>query len=379
MSEKIKVVHILPSLVRAGAERVARDLLLSLDKEKFSVSLILFKDNGSGADWKQELEARGVKVIALKKRCLIDVWNFWQLFQAAKRLRPDIVHTHLGGDIYGRLAGRLAGVRIIVSTEHNLNLRERSSAAWLKKQTARFATKIFAVSQAVKADAMKRYQLPREKLEVVYNGVDLKTFKVTGANSRNDVKNIERELVIGSLGRLNEQKGFSVLIKAISQTQNKNYQVKIAGTGELEADLKNLITNLRLDSRVKLVGLAEPVSFINSLDIVVVPSLWEGLGLVALEAAALKKPIIASAVDGLQEIINQENGFLFPVDDATALAEKIDYVINNFSSSEINNKTAIARKTIEDKFSLEVMTSSYSDWYERLLIIPDLEEKMRGK
>lgn len=362
MPEKIKILHILPSLTRAGAERVVYDLLSGINKEKFSTSLILFKDQGQGADWKKELVAEGVEIVDLKKRCLFDLLNFWQLLKTIKRLNPDIIHTHLGGDIYGRLAGRLAGVKIIVSTEHNLNYSEGFLATVFKRFTAPYAKQIFAVSEAVRQDAIRRYGFESDKTTVVYNGVDLKKFNA-------EIKSVEvgaRSLVVGALGRLNQQKGFDILLQALSLVKHKNFLAKIAGEGEDKTALQKIIVELELGDKVELVGLVEPVDFISGLDLVVVPSRWEGLGLVALEAAALKKPIIASAVDGLKEIISEENGFTVAPGNPQILAEKIDYVLNNFAQPEICDKAAAAQATVREKFSLEAMIVNYSAWYEKL-------------
>lgn len=359
MPKSIKILHILPSLVRAGAERVVYDLSLGLPRDKFQSGVLLFKDNGAGADWRAELVAAGIPVFALRKCCLFDVVNFWKIYRQIKKFSPDIVHTHLGGDIYGRLAAKLARVPVIVSTEHNLNISEGWAAACLKKITARFAVKIFAVSQAVKADAIKRYNLPWEKIEVVYNGIDSNHFQAK-------IKTPSRPYVIGALGRLTAQKGFSVLIAAISQLQNQEVIVQIAGQGELKSSLQQQINKLKLGDKVKLVGLVEPVSFLNSLDVFVAPSLWEGLGLSVLEAGALGKPVIASDVDGLREIINEQTGFLFPVNTAPELTKQLDFVLDNLTTEAVRQKSATLQAKVKTDFSLQKMQADYASWYEKL-------------
>lgn len=361
MPKSIKILHILPSLVRAGAERVVYDLSLGLPKDRFQSGILLFKDNGAGADWRTELVGQGVKIFSLRKRCLVDAINFWQIYQEIKKFSPDIVHTHLGGDIYGRLAAKLAGVPVIVSTEHNLNVSESGLAAYFKKITTRFAEKVFAVSQAVKEDCIVRYNLPLEKVEVIYNGIDLNRFQAKQ-------KDISKPYVIGALGRLTTQKGFSVLIEAISYIKNQNIIVKIAGQGELKNTLKKQIAKLKLESKVELVGLVEPVDFLSSIDIFVAPSLWEGLGLSALEAGAMNKPVIASEIDGLREIINDKTGFLFPASQAKELAKQLDFVLENLEEDIVKQKSLSLQAKIKNDFSLKKMQDDYVAWYERLSV-----------
>ena len=376
MADRIKIMHIIPSLRGGGAEKVCVDLLINLDADKYEKSLLLFKDNGEGQIWREQLASKGVKIIALKKQRLFDWKNFKEIFSTIKKIKPHILHTHLGGDIYGRLAGFLNKVPIIISTEHNLNKQERKSATCLKTLTSLWADMIFPVSEAVKQDAQKRYHLTSRKLAVIYNGVDINIFKSKSAESLdkdeiglNDV-NLNRDkgenIIIGSLGRLTEQKGFKILIEAVSKTKHKNFLVKIGGEGELKEVLQKQIDNLKLSERVFLLGQVDPVDFLKKIDIFVLPSLWEGLGLVALEAALANKPIIASRVDGIKEIINSDNTWLFTAGDSNELARQIDELIDNLNSEEVQRKITSVKKIVEEKFSLTKMVENYSAWYEKL-------------
>lgn len=361
MPKKIKILHLLPNLSSGGAEKVCYNLLFNLNQEEFSPSLLLFKENGAGETWKKELSDKNIKIISLRKNYLIDLVNFWNIFRTIKKIKPDILHTHLGGDIYGRLAGKIAGVPIIVSTEHNLNQNERRLATVLKKFTSRYAAKIFAVSEAAKNDALKRYSLSPKKITVIYNGIDLNAFKP-----------IEREankpLIIGALGRLTIQKGFETLIEAATKTANKDYLVKVAGTGELEKTLKDKITALGLAKRFELLGEVKASDFLASIDIFVFPSLWEGLGLALLEAGAMAKPIIASETGGIKEIITDDNGWLSPAGNATELAAKIDLVIDNLNSEETKAKTKKIKNLIDSRFNLKIMITAYEKWYRELFL-----------
>ena len=367
MSKKINVLHILPNLSRGGAERVAVDILKNLDREKYSPSLLLFKDKGQGDELRAELAAAKIPIICLRKYLKIDPINLALIIQAVAKLKPDIIHTHLGGDIYGVIAGKVNKTPVIVSTEHNINNSETKKAALAKKLCNRAITKIFAVSSAVREDAISRYKLDPHKITIVYNGVDTKLFDSKNISNWLPEINKEDKIIIGAMGRLSPQKGFMNLIEAAAKTKAKNYLIEIAGVGELAGELKKRIKDLELVSRVRLIGPVNARNFLNRLDIFILPSLWEGLGLVILEAAALEKPIIASRTGGITEILDDENASLFPAGDDDALAQKIDLLINNLKSLETKNKVATLKYLVSEKFSLEKMVTKYSSWYEELL------------
>ncbi len=363
MSKKIKIVHLLPNLSGGGAEKVCQQILLGIDKNRYQSYLLLFKDNDKslGKLEKQELEKNDIKIISLKKKYLFDISNFFNIVKNLKNMKVDIIHTHLGGDIYGPLASYFTKKTKIISTEHNINNSEKKIANLLKKFTIRKIHKICAVSLAVKNDAMKRYKINEEKISVVYNGVDFNYYKSQEIKESNNSK-----IILGAMGRLNEQKGHKVLIKACSYLKNRNYILEIAGKGELKNDLERQINKLNLDNNIKLVGQVNSKKWLNKIDIFIMPSLWEGLGLATLEAIACKKPVIASAVDGIVEILNEKNSFLYKNNSSEKLAEKIDYLINNINSHEIREKITYAYNSSLEKFNLEKMIKNYQEIYENI-------------
>jgi glycosyltransferase involved in cell wall biosynthesis len=367
MTKKINILHILPNLSRGGAERVAVDILKNLDRTRFAPALLLFKDNHQGEEMRAELQAADVPIISLHKRLVIDPLNIALIIRAVNKLKPDIIHTHLGGDIYGILAGRLNKVPIIVSTEHNVNKSAKKSAELIKKINLKSVSKIFAVSSAVREDAINRYRLNPDKITIVYNGVDSNFFDQSTVSDWLPGRDNSEKVVIGALGRLSPQKGFMSLIEAAAKTKNKNYLIEIGGVGEMAGELRKRIKDLELINRVRLVGPVNTKNFLSQVDIFVLPSLWEGLGLVILEAAASAKPIIASATGGILEILNEDNAWLFPVGDDDALAQKIDFLINNLEAPETKFKIEAAKNLVSEKFSLEKMVAKYSQWYEALL------------
>lgn len=360
MLKKIKVLQVIPNLKRGGAEKVCLQLVSGLNQNFYDSAILLFKDDEQDIFWREEYRKSGGLIFSLKKNGRFDWNNLYQIFKTIKNWQPDIIHTHLGGDIYGIMAAKLAGAKRIITTEHNLNISERNTTRFLKRICLRSADKVIAVSEAVQTDAAKRYHLPQDKVSIIYNGLPEQDFQEKATPINNPI-------TIGSLGRLTPQKGFSVLIEAISLTKNKSYKLLIGGEGELRDSLEKQIKTAGLEQRVKLLGRVNGPEFWPKIDIFVLSSLWEGLGLVVLEAGAKHKPVIASNLDGLKEIINKETGYLFESNNAKDLATKIDYLLENLYTAEVKDKIEKNYRNIREKFSAQKMIRSYEEVYKNLI------------
>lgn len=354
---KIRITYIMPSAAAGGAERFLLDLISNLDLEKFVPSLILFDHGGF---FLKDFAALGMPVVVLQKKYKFDLGNFCKLRQALKKLKPDIVHTQLGGDVYGRLVARCLGVKKIISTEQNVQVHEDWLANKLKTWTAKFANKIVAISEAVKVDSLKRYQLPPEKLIVIPNGVDVQKFFIKPRALTSPGK-----IILGSVGRLTEQKNFSFLIKALANFKDKNFECLIAGEGELRKDLQTQIDSLELGQKIKLVGLQKDIPvFLQQLDVFILPSLWEGLGIVALEAGLTGLPVLAARVDGLKEIIKDEaTGWLFDPQDEKDLAAKLSYVFDFNNREILKDRGRKLQVAVLERFDIKNIVRQYEKLY----------------
>jgi len=355
-----KIVYIVPSLDAGGAERFILDLIRNLNRNLFSPTLVLFSHGGF---FETEAQKLGIDLIVLRKRFKFDPINFWKLYQTVKRLKPSIVHTQLGGDIYGRLVARLLKVPVIVSTEQNVQVGEPYLVRCLKTWTAKFAAKIIAVSQAVKIDAKKRYGLPETKLAVIYNGLEVAKFLTTKKPIKND------KVIFGSVGRLTRQKNYSLLLEALAELKDYRWEFRLAGEGELQSSLEQRIKELDLSDRIKLVGLQSDVkSFLADLDVFVLPSLWEGLGIVLLEAGLVGLPVLASRVDGISEVIKDgQTGILFNSNDRPDLVLKLRHILENSTKPELLALGKNLQSNIQTKFDIKLIAGQYQNLYLKLL------------
>jgi glycosyltransferase involved in cell wall biosynthesis len=357
--EKIKIIQLIPALGLGGAERVVVDLCKNLDKEKFAVKVACLKSPGESAG---DLIAAGIPVELVGGHGWPIALSFFKLIKFLKKEKPDIVHTHLfGADFYGRLAARLAGVKIIVSTEHNLNFAEGFLKKIAKSLSGRLADEVVAVSQAVKQYLIKKEGMPEKKISVIYNGVAEKKFSYPGRDYA-----ATGVLTIGSVGRLVRQKGFDFLIKALSRVPG-DWQCLIAGGGRERKKLAELIKLLSLENKVKLIGWEKNTpEFLKKLDIFVLPSRWEGLGIVILEAGASGLPVIASRVDGIKELISDgQDGLLFAGGDDAELAEKIKFLLAN--PEERKRLGENLRQKVVANFNADKMAAEYERLYLELL------------
>jgi L-malate glycosyltransferase len=357
-NNKIRIAYVVPSLNAGGAERFVLDLIKNLDRSRFEPCLFLYDHGGF---FLSEAKALGLAVVVLRKKWKIDFKNFRELLQALRKFKPDIIHTQLGGDIYGQLAAKFLKVPAI-STEQNVNYNEGRIFNFFKTRTLKLAKKVVAISLAVKDDAISRYQLKPEQVAVIYNGLNIKRFL-----RETDPLMWREEIVIGSLGRLTAQKNFSVLIKAVALLKNNKFQVLIAGAGEEKANLEKLISELGLKEKIKLVGLQESEEFLNKLDIFVLPSLWEGLGIAVLEAGLKGLPVIASSVDGLKEIITDGvTGWSFESGSAQDLASKLQWLMTNLATPQVRQVAGNLRQKIVSDFDIKKISAQYQAIYENL-------------
>jgi len=362
---KIKIVYILPSLDKGGAERFLTDLILNLDHQIYEPILLLFQ---RGGEWLSELTAENIPVIILEKKYKLDLKNFYQLLSILKKIKPQIVHTQLGGDIYGRLAAKILKVPVILSTEQNVNPDENIVRHIFKKISNGYADKIVAISQAVRKDLIFRYKIKADKIRVIPNGLEISKFLGASGRLANHEKLKNKALTFGTIGRLSPQKGHSILIKAWAKLKTPGLRCLIAGEGDLTDKLTKQIKEAGLEERVKLIGLvSDPAAFLNSLDAFIFPSLWEGQGIVLLEAGLVGRPIIASAVDGILEIIDEETGWLVPAGDETALAVKIDWLADNLDSPLVKERVEKLRSRLIATYDIKKIVTAYQALYQELL------------
>lgn len=361
IKKKVKITYIVPSFNTGGAERFLLDLIESINKEEFEVSVIVFKVAGPLIN---ELHDSNTNYFVLTKLAKFDLKNLWQVYKILKKIKPDIVHTQLGGDLVGRLAAILARVKIIVSTEQNVNKDESFFYILFKTITAFFAAEVVSISQAVQKESRKKYFFIASKYKnVIYNGVDTNKFVYLAKKNLNP-----QQIIVGAASRLVKQKGLDLLIKAWAEIRPNNARLIIGGDGADKTLLESLIKLYALETSVKLIGWPSSMpDFYHHLDLFVMPSRWEGLGISALEAAASGTPMLLSDADGLKEIAKQSETWVCEANSLTSLISTLRTALSQLKHPEIDEKRKFLRDKMVNNFSKQIIAVQYSNLYHNLL------------
>jgi glycosyltransferase involved in cell wall biosynthesis len=223
---------------------------------------------------------------------------------------------------------------------------------------------VVAVSEALREFLVNESKVPKEKIDVVPNGLDLSAYKAAPPFARPD-----QVPVVGSFGRLEPVRGFEYFIKAAKIVVDAGHKVEflIVGAGSDEGRLRDLV--FRLDMSKCVTFHSEPCDYsrrIDSMDIVVVCPLREGFGMVALEAMGCGRPVIASAVGGMYSLIKDgETGLLVPPKDPDGIAERIITLLRD--KEEAERLGLRARALVEEKFTMEIVADKTEAVYRKVL------------
>lgn len=348
-----------------GAEKFFYDLLKHLDREKFAPQLATVIGGGA---LEKDFETLGIllHIFGRKRlRYLGGIKQFWQLYRLFTKEKPQIVHTQLfAADLWGRLAAKLAGVPIIITTEQNINYDQSWIRELLKRITYRFADATVAISSAVKRYARYKYNVPKEKISVIPNDVDVEEFEKQLALAPMAKPS---KSVILTVGRLYEQKGQKHLLEAFAALKEREkYELWIVGEGPLSSALEEQAGVLGIAEQVKFLGARRDIpALLSQAGLFVFPSLWEGLGIAVLEAAMAKVPIVASAVDGILDIIeDNETGYLVEPGDSEDLQFTMEKILANPGRAAYMAEAAYQK--VKNNFDIKVVARKYEELYARL-------------
>jgi len=295
----------------------------------------------------------GVTVAPLRIRNHLDVVAGRRLARLLARDRYDIVHFHTArAHAMSIFLGRRPRVRRVVTRRMDYRLRGGGYARWLYD---RGADAVVAISEGVR-EALVASGVPRTRITVVPSGVDAERFanaSSAGAAERRRLGLGDDEIVLAIVGALEERKGHDVLLDAVARLSDLPLRVLCAGSGSRAQSLAARRDALGLGERVRFLGRVEDVpALLAAVNVVVMPSRHEGLGVAALEAMAAGRPVIASRVGGLPEAVG-DAGVLVPHDDAQALAEAIRRLALDRNAARALGEAG--RRRVAERFTLAAM------------------------
>jgi glycosyltransferase involved in cell wall biosynthesis len=315
------ILHVQKVAGISGSEAHLLSLLPALRARGWDVRMLMLHEDEPGAwDFARALEARGVPLDAIRVRADVDPIAFLQLVGYLVRHRPELLHTHLvHAEWYALLAGAAARVPLRFTTKHGFNeFREAPYFGVADRAVASLAHVQIAISRGLARYLEDVEGFDRESFEIVHYGIE-----PDGEPKPYD----EPAPRLLCVGRLIPIKGHIVLLRAFAEARKRlpGLELEIAGRGPLEPALKALGVELGIQDSVRFLGHVSPIqSAIERAAVVVVPSMGEGFGMVALEAMERARPVIAANIGGLGELVRDgETGILVPAGEAEPLAEAI--------------------------------------------------------
>lgn len=309
---------------------------------------------------------------------LCDLWGLYRLYQFLRHSGYEVVHTHTSkGGFVGRLAARLARIPVIIHTVHGFAFHEQSSPvalrcySLLERLAASWCDRIVTVSQFHRDWALRLGIGDEQRVVAIPNGIDEGRVSATREASevRRDLGLKPEDFVILAVGRLAPQKGLEYLIAAVPILQSRSiaqFKVLLLGDGPLHGKLQTKAKARGVDDKVIFLGFRKDVGdLLAASDLVVLPSLWEGLSIALLEAMAASKPIVTTSIGSNLEVVQDGvSAVLVPPKDPGALAEAI---IRLYSNPQLRERLGSeARRVFEERYTEERMLQAYMDLYSML-------------
>ena len=373
-NDTVKIVYLINGLSSGGAETMLYRLLCGLDKSKFIATVITLQS--FPGPLQEKIEALNINVCEVKVKSKLDLTAAIRLYNLVKRLEPQILHTQLfASDMLGRTIGRILKVPVIITGIRNIYYGNLNRYL-LYKVTKRFSDKTVFVSHAAANRFVELNIVPKEKANVIHNGLDLNNFykalgKEAKQSMRTDLSLPEEGFLMLAVGRLSRQKGYSGLFKALTLLEkmgNFDYKLIIAGTGPLRQELEREVKDLGLHHRVSFIGRCDNIpALMAASDVLVLNSLWEGLPGVVMEAMASELPVVATNVGGTSELVDDgKTGYLVQPNDPDEMKEALTELMS-LSEEERRNMGKAGREKVKIQFHVEKMVSEYEQLYDETL------------
>lgn len=361
----MKILFVTTGLGLGGAERQVCDLADRLVAAGNEVAIAYMVDGIS-------VRPANEKVELISLHCRKTPWGlaqgFFRLRRIIRQIKPDVVHSHM---VHANILTRLAriGCRMprLICTAHNTN---EGGKIWMLAY--RWTDALADISTNVSQEAVKVFEekgaVPPGRMVALYNGIDVEQF----AGNSSQRQSLREQMGIGpqdrlllALGRLVHAKGHDILIEVFARMAAENDTLKlwIAGEGELRQALQQQINTAGLQEKIQLLGARSDVpALLNAADVFVLPSRFEGFGLVVAEAMACAKPVVATDAGGVAEVMGG-HGWLIPVEAPEPLRAAIAQALA-LTPEQLAENGAQARQHIVDNFGIDAALQRWLDLYQ---------------
>lgn len=361
----IKILHVIKSLGRGGAEVLLPETLKLHDKTRFEFHYIYFLPSN---DMAPEIEKSGGVVSRLPADGNIRIMlQGEKIIDYCKKYKIDIMHCHLP---LAGFVGRYVFTRTkipLIYTEHNIQEKYHFATKIFNKYTYNAQSIAIGVSKDVTRSIQDNID-PGIPVETILNGVNTEFFKRDDKKG-NYIKSIlkipDDALVVGNIAVFREQKSLPDWVRAFEKISRSNSNIYgiLVGTGPEEEEIKKLISELKLTEKLKLPGLqVDTVSYFSAMDVFMLSSAFEGLPIALLEAMSMECAVVSTKAGGVVEAVRDgQEGFLCEIGDWKSLAEKTILLLENETKREDFQSSCRAR--VKEVFSLKVMVEELEKIY----------------
>jgi glycosyltransferase involved in cell wall biosynthesis len=355
--KRTRIIHVITRFDRGGSAENTFLTVAGLNREAHDVVLVMglshesdmgTREHASVEENISRLREQGVRIVILPKLLrrvgpVSDLKASLALWRLFRRERPEIVHTHTSkAGILGRWAAWSAGVPVIVHTPHGhvfwgyFGPAKTRLFILLERLTALITDRLVMLTEQERRDHLRFRVAPEEQFTTIHSGVDLERFAASAGESNRERKCLgipDGAFVVGAVGRLTAVKGHRHLLHAARRVIDCRGEAifVILGTGELLGELRRQVAALGIEANVRFAGWQpDAASIMSAFDLFAFPSINEGMGKALVEAMALEKPVVASRIGGIVDLVNDGvNGFLVPPADPEALADRILFLMED--------------------------------------------------
>lgn len=361
-----RIAFFITDLDVGGAERMFVELVTRLDRRLWEPRVYCLSPPGKLVE---RLNEERIPVVCFGVQNIRQIGVVWRLAAELRRFRPQLIQCFLfHANLIGRLAAFFAGVRLVVC---GIRVAERRSRLrlWLDKLTQLLVTQNVCVSQAVADFSINEGRLSPDKVCVIPNAVDFRLFAEAEPVDRPTLGTPPDAPLILFVGRLDPQKAPFVLLEAFKclLAQHTECQLLIVGDGVLRKTISQWVTEKELDGNIHLLGWRPDVpQLLKSANCLALPSLWEGMPNIVLEAMASGLPVVVSQVEGTAELIQHgETGLLAKPGSVEELKTALDAILNDAGLSKRLSERA--QQIVADRFTFSKMIDAYEQLFRRLL------------
>ena len=351
-----------------GAEEMVLNLVRHLPA-RFEPMVCCIHESGPIGD---EIQRTGTPVAVLGLQPgFRRPWDLAGIRRYIRETQPEIVHTFLlTASLYGRLAAILERVPIVIGTEVNIYERKRWHHAIAERLLMAGTDRVVVSAESVREFYTRQVHADPAKVDVIHNAVDFSQARasVSRAEMRASLGVPADAPVAGVIARLTEQKGHRFLFEALAERPELSpVQLIVIGDGDSRDALRERADALGLTSRVHFLGARRDLgNLLGAMDVFVMPSLWEGLPLSLMLAMSASLPVVATAVAGIPEVVDDDRtGVLVPPGDPAALGAALGRVFGDAALRERLGRDA--RNSVLPRFGVDRYVESIVALYDRLL------------